>query len=518
MSASKLLRRFWSTIHQNEIYIVAILVFVITLISEPMLNPDGLEMAVVGQCQLGLTPAEYSGCETLQPLYYPPIFPLISGFLNWSLGVGGMFVLSLLAAGMIVLPLSRFVEALSGQKNVTGIVAITLISVSCFSFYGMLAEPRMLSVTALFFVWGLMLRSEGKRASQQYNFTIGVLAALLMLIRPEGILVGPLLIVFAIWRVGARGFRVAAGFLAIALPWWILMSTMAGRLTVSSRSWELAGVSLLSYLPVRPLVQLWGVGASNRPMREALSGLGPSEFSSESSLIDSIFAVFADLVVELPALLLLLALVGFYVAVRSPKRRHVSVALGLVVTPSFVLAMTPVGRDVAMPLNNLLPIVFVVVIYGVVGFFWAATAIRRRMNTSTAAAKFALLLLVTVSGALSPYPNKPVPQSSESGLLAASWLNENTPDREVVASTFATSSIPHLSQRAWRPLPSRWDGASWSASDAPSWFVLSGVDGSWPLDSPMFRQDMNIEPRAIFADDHGWVLILQRTASINNSR
>jgi hypothetical protein len=496
---------------------VAFLVAAISLMSAPLLNPDGLEMAQVGKCILGLSPLELGCCDVWQPLYYPPVFPLLSGFLSWVFGVGGLFILSLMAAGMLVRPLSRLVEGLSGHKNVTAVLAVTLLSISSYSFYGMLAEPRMLFVFALFSVWSMMLKSEGQRPSRQPLFAIGVLSASLMLIRPEGILVGPLLVCYAFWRLGRRGWRVAAGLLVVALPWWGLLSAYSGRLTVSSRSWELAGVSMLSYLPVRPLVQLWGVGASERPMREALSGLGPSEFSGESGLFDSLLSVFSSLSGNLPAPLLVLAIIGIYLSLRSSDHRHVSVAMGLVVIPSFALSMTPVGRDVAMPLNNLLPVVFVLVVYGVVGMYWLSTVIRRRMQVSQRAAQLTLLSAIIVGGLFTPYPNSQLywPQSSESGLMAASWINENTDQSETVASTFATSPIAHLSQRPWRALPSRWDGGSWSSEEAPSWFIVSAVDGTWPINSPMFRREMNIEPRAVFSDAHGWALVLERTASIS---
>jgi len=495
-------------------YIVGFLVIAISLLAAPLLNPDGLEMVQVGQCLLGINAVDYWMCETWQPLYYPPVFPILAGLFTKFFGIGAIFSLSILSAALLVRPLSRIVEGISGQQGVTGLMAITLLSISSYSFYGLLAEPRMLSVFMLFFLWSLMFKVEGYRASRQPLVLIGVLSGILMLIRPEGILASPMLVAYSLWRLGRRGWRIAVGFLMIALPWWCLLSVSAGRLTVSSRSWELAGASLLSYLPVRPLVQLWGVGASDRPMRDALSALGPSEFSGESSAIDALLSVLLDLTSSLPAPLLILAAIGLYLSIKRHDNRHLSVGMVLIVVPYLALAMTPVGRDVAMPLNNLLPVVFVVAVYGVVGLLWLSTFVRRRLSISGLSSNMLLLSIVFIGGRFTPYPSSQLfwPQSSESGYLAASWLNENISEGETVASTFASSPIVHISERPWLALPSRWDGSSWEVADRPSWLVVSAVDGPWPISSPMFGDGVNIEPRAIFSDDLGWVLVLEQTA------
>lgn len=506
------------------LWLPALVVVALAILGEPLLNPDGLEMSEVGRSLLG----GGGGSDRWDLLYYPPLFPLLGGALRGLFGVGALVLPALLAAGLLVLPLAWFARALSRDSAAGVLVALTLISLAPVRFYGLLGEPRMVAALGIFAAWALLVAHLRRRESRQGMVWIGVLAGAVALTRPEGVVLGPLLVLFALWRSRASGLRLAAGFSVVALPWLAALSAAASRPTISSRTWELAGVPLLSFLPVRPVVQLWGVGADSRPLRELLAKLGPGEFRGESGPLDSLAALVGDLFSLLPLPLMLFAIVGVVASfatlrrgtapTEGPAPLHLLIALAAAVAPAVAVTMTPVGRDVAMPFNNTIPVVLALVIFAAVGLSRVATAVESHRATRRAVRgrglqlRLALLLPLLVCGALKPYPANPLflPQSSDAGLAAAGWIAEQLDEGAAVASTFASSPVVHLSEHPWEPLPSRWDGAVW---EAPDHLLITAVDGAWPLNSPLLAEGERLEPVSLFVDDLGWALVLRRVAS-----
>jgi hypothetical protein len=344
-----------------------------------------------------------------------------------------------------------------------------------------------------------------------------------VLTRPEGLVYGGLVLVYLGVVTRRKSVWAGLGFGVLTVPWWILLSLQKGSLALSSRSWELRGAGLVDLLPVRWLVQLWGVGAHAPPFREYLAAAeAPVPVAGDPlASLATVASILSDF---LPWWIWLAALLGVFLSSRHRAGRRLLLVLGMLVGPAVLISLTPMGLDLGLPLKNLLPVVVSVVLLAAVGLaalggqaarLWPqAPRSTRRLRTDLATALLALLVLLW--GLPHHYlEDRFWPETSTDGLQATAWLAENTPPNAVIASSFGSSPVAHRAQRRWVPIPSPWELSAWADSEVrPAYLVVTGVDGIWPFRSPTLREVCRLQPQAFFAGEsgRGWAMVLSLEA------
>ena len=98
-------------------YLPAILLVVLALLAPGFTSPDGVELALAGQCLWRLPVDGLAGCAGAEPLFWPPAAPLLSGLLAAVLSLSVAATLaSLLASALLCLPLMSLTERLGGRR------------------------------------------------------------------------------------------------------------------------------------------------------------------------------------------------------------------------------------------------------------------------------------------------------------------------------------------------------------------------------------------------------------------
>ena len=411
----------------------------VLLTQVPVLNPDALEMGLVGKSLWG------TGATGLDSFYYPPAFPLLSALAAAALPLhAGILVIAPLAFCAVVFALWRLLDA-RNQWLTAAVLLGVLWSSAELRALAVSPDPRGLQL-AFFFGGTALLLGPAQRIR---CMVVGLLAGLLVLTRPEGFLFSSLLLAAAVFHWRQKAIAAWACFFAVVLPYVWLVSRAVGNLSLNSRAWEIKGSGLLEFLPVRPLVHLWGAGAQGTPFREVLRELGPQTAVPQENLLGSLGAAAGELGASLLPLWWVAAAWGGVLIWRS--RRLLMLLLGGAVAVSMALYLVPMGRDLALLLINLLPAVVALHFLAVWGLVDALQRLERRIRGGMITIGLAVFLVGAFG--LTSGTGHALPESYSS---AASWMKVNLPPSTRVASSLGSSPIVHQAERVWEHIPSRW--------------------------------------------------------------
>jgi hypothetical protein len=475
-----------------------LLLLLLCLTQSPVLNPDALEMGLVGKGYFGME------SQGLDLAYYPPLYPLLSAFFAAFMGGHAALVaLNLFSVMALVFLLQRLLLRRGADVVVGLTVALVGFSLPQIREMALSADPRALQLVLLFL--GLALLRPEPRLS--HTKALGVVAALLLMCRPEGLLFAGILLVGAmvLWR--REAVTSVVFFLGLLLPYAIWISRSVGSLSLSSRAWEIKGVALLGLLPVRPLIQLWGAGATSTPYRELLQQVEVSGSLPRTGFAEAFFAASSELAAGIPVLVLLLALFGATRLWRS--ERFLLGSLFAIVLGSMALYLVPMGRDLALPLINLLPAVVALWVMAACGALRLVGMGRSRVPLP--GPLWVLLLL----GPLCFFSMKGGGRiQSSSPSQASAWLQAKLAPDTRVASSLGSSAIIRRAGISWERVVARWERpVLWRAETEPDLLLLSSVDGTWMLGAPLLDSEMPLIPLAYFQDEAGWVLLLDLKAA-----
>jgi hypothetical protein len=467
---------------------------VLALTQAPHLNPDALEMGQVG--------AGFFGADTqgLGWAHYPPLAPLISGFLALGLGTPAALVaVNLFCMVGLVWLIQRVVM----NREVTGLsgfsVVLVGIGIGPVRELSLGADPRALQLLLIFSGLAL-LKSD---STLFHKKLLGALAALLLMCRPEGLLFGGMLLGGAVWLWRRAAVSTLIVFLGLVLPYFLWIFRQVGSLTLSTRTWELKGASLLPDFPVRPLVHLWGAGATNTPFRTLLQDVEGSAALPTVGVFSALVDALGALCRGLSPVWLVLALLGSVLVWR--RSQYLFMMLGGVFAGALAMYLVPMGRDEAQPLLNLMPAVVVIWVWASLGATALMDWAQRRIRIPKLAVGFVVLgpvaLTGVLSGSLSP--------ANVSANQASAWLVAELPQKSRVASSLGSSGIVRRSGLGWERVPARWERSKvWTTDSHPDYLLVSSVDGLWMLGPPLFPAQLPMVPRAYFGDASNWVLLL----------
>jgi len=467
---------------------------VLALTQSPHLNPDALEMAQVGASFFG---------ESAHPLswtHYPPLYPFFAGLFSLVLHTPAALVaINLFCILGLVLLLQHWVSEKESPLWQGLVVLLVGLGLGPVRDIALAADPRALQLL-LIFLGLFLIRPEASGFQQKL---LGVLAGLVILCRPEGLLFSALLLGGAtvVWRRAA--WRSAVFFCGIVLPYFVWIFRATGSL--STRSWELQGAGLLTDLPVRPLVQMWGAGASDTPFREILQGVEGAAILPSSSLFSALFEALRAMGQGVSPLWLLLAGWGAGLVWRR-SRIQLLLFLG-VFLGALALYWAPMGRDEAQPLVNLLPAVAVVWVLASVG----AVGLVQWKHARLKVPFWGVLLVLAPISAREVLSSSPNPDLSAQ---ASAWLKNSLSPQSRIASSLGSSEIVRRAKLQWERVPARWERPHlWSEALEPDYLLLSSVDGVWMLGPPFFPEEMPLVPVAYLGEANDWVLVLDLKAS-----
>ena len=467
----------------------------VLLTQTPVLNPDALEMGLVGQAYFG---ADDLGLDLH---HYPPAFPMISAVMSLMLPLdAAILVIAPLAFCGVLFALSHLLKAQNRMLAAAVLIGVfwtspelTALSVS--------PDPRGLQLAFFFGGMVLVLRA----AQPGRGILLGGVAGLLVLTRPEGFLFASLLLGAAVIRWKRRSVATMACFSAVVLPYLWMVSRAVGSLSLNSRAWEIKGSGLLELLPVRSLIHLWGAGAQTTPFREVLRDLGPQSAVPQESFFGSLGAAASELGSSMLPMWWLPAIWGVLLLWRT--RRMLLLLLSGTVAVSMMLYLVPMGRDLALPLINLLPAVVALHLLAVFGILDGLRRLRPQREAGARVVTAAVLL----SGIWALHRGADH-RPSESYSSAVSWMKTNLSDGERVASSLGSAPLVHQARHSWVRIPSRWERAvSWKSREhRPDYLILTSTDGLWMMGPPTLDSGGFLtEPVAFFRDSRGWVLVLE---------
>ena len=466
----------------------------LALTQAPHLNADALEMGQVGA---GFFGADSQG---LSWAHYPPLAPLISGFLALILGT----TVALVALNLFcMLGLVWLIQREVSNRAVAGLAGFSVVLVGIgigpVRELSMSADPRALQL-ALIFSCLALLKPE---SSLFHKKLFGVLAALLLMCRPEGVLFGGLLLFGSVWLWRRTAVSTLVFFFGILLPYVLWIFRQVGAVTLNTRVWELKGADLLTDFPVRPLVHLWGAGATTTPFRDLLQDVESSAAVPSAGLFSALFDALNALCRGLPPVWLALAALGSVLVWR--RSRFLFVMLSGVFAGALAMYWVPMGRDEAQPLLNLMPAVVVIWLWASLGAVALLEWAQSKFRLPKIAVGFAVLGPFTVMGLFS--------DSAASGNVtanqASAWLLSELPENARIASSLGSSRIVRRAGLDWERVPARWEISTvWAGASHPDYLLISSVDGPWMLGPPLFPAELPFIPRAYFGDAGNWVLLL----------
>lgn len=460
-----------------------------------VVNPDALEMGLVGQDLFG------GDRLNLDVHHYPPVFPVVSAMASLVLPLpAAILVLAPLAFCGVLVALVRLLGAPLGGLSAAVLVGV-LWSSPELAALSVSPDPRGLQLA--FFYGGVVLLLGSAHLARGVG--VGLLSGLLVLTRPEGILFAVLLLAVAcvLWR--RRVGPALACFAGVVLPylWWV--SSAVGSVSLNSRAWEIKGAGLLELLPVRPLIHLWGAGAQTTPFREVLREIGPQASVPQESFLGALWAAAGELGAGLLPLWWVAAVWGALRLWRTKKT--LLVLLVGTIGVSMALYLVPMGRDLALPLINLLPGLVALHVLAVLGLVHAVEWLSQRSQ----AGAIGVTAVVLLAGGWALRGGQDVAQS-ESLHRAASWMKAELSEDAQVASSLGSAPLVHLAEKHWVRIPSRWERAVlWEGPEyRPDYLVLSSTDGLWMLGPPALNtEESGAKPAAFFRDERGWVLLLE---------
>ena len=482
-------------------------------------SPDGVELAMAGTC-LWQMPFEASACVGLEPWHWPPVFPLLAGLptlAGLDPGLAAPWVSSMSMA-VLCLPVAivagwvgsarrtrnRRPEAQDGPARgaawggASGLCAVLLLlALPAARVHAGTGDARSLFLLLLFCGVGLTLGPPEPRRRAALGLVLGVAS----LTRPEGLLYAAAILGLTTVRWRRLSGTAWAVFGAVVVPYWGVLSGVAGRPVMSSRGWQSAAYGWLRVFPEESVKNELAAGSWGTPLRRVLS---TSEVAaSVPATLDpgSASTWLAYVWVEsVPFWLAVFAVVGLGVSIRH--RRWVGLAtLAAVGLPALAVQLVPQAQDVLLPANNLLPFLVVLVVLGGVGVVALGTAFTPRAPR----VGMGLLAATALAVGLLNQDLEPPPESPAVA-LAAAWIQTELPSSSEVAASLVSAPIVLRARRLRRAVPAPWSQGRWRTSP-PDYLVVSSAD--LPALSPLLRDLTDrdqLELQAVVGTDE-WVRI-----------
>ena len=370
----------------------ALLVVGLALAGEPERSPDGVEMAAAGRC-LWRLPFDPAACAGLEPWFWAPVFPVVSGALALLIDPA-LAALVVGVAGFALLggPLARLGQAVGGPRAAL-LAPLAVLAVPALRDHARMGEARGLAL-ALVLAGGARLC--GDEPPRRRLLGAGLLLGLAALTREEALAPAALLAALAVARVGRRGLAVGAVLGGVVAPWVAFLSLRAGHLVPSPRAWQGAANRWIEALPHEWVFMELSAGSRGTPLRAMLSRSGAP---GPGLSLDGLGGWMA---VALPAAVswALAVAAGVGLALSWRKSRAPLLVLAAVVTPYLALQALPPARDAMVPANNLLALPVALGVLAAAGLAAGLARLPRRVaGGGVAAAWGAVALAVGVGGA-----------------------------------------------------------------------------------------------------------------------
>ena len=470
----------------------------LVLMTAPVgVSPDGVEMAAAGAC-LWRTPIDAGACVGLEPWFWPPLFVLMAGLptvLGLDPGLAAPWV-SAVCMALLSLPVAILASRLGGyatasfqrrssssrresgeaRNSTAGLLAgILLLATPAMRVHAWTGDARSLFLLCLL---GAAVLASGSR-SRRRAATLGLLLGAACLTRPEGLLYAGVLLVVATvrWsRVSAAAWGVLG---AVVVPYWAVLSMVAGRPVLSSRGWQSAAYGWLQVLPEASVKNELAAGSWGTPLRRVLS---TSEVAaSVPATLDPSRALswFAFVVVEsVPIWLGLLSVVGLVVMIRQ-RRWNALMGPGAVALPALVVMLIPQAQDPLLPANNALPLLVALVVLSAVGISGLAQPLPARWRSAAMGVMASgALALGLMDRGLAPPPDPP------SAVAAAAWLQDAVGPTHEVGASLVSAPIVLRARLPRRAVPAPWSQGRWRTTP-PDYLVVSHAD--LPALSPLLH-------------------------------
>ena len=423
----------------------ALLVVGLALAGVPERSPDGVEMAAAGRC-LWRLPIDRAACVGLEPSFWAPVFPLLSGALALVLDPA-LAALLVGVAGFALLgrPLARLGGAVGGPLA-AALAPLVVLVVPALRDHARMGEARGLAL-ALLLAAGARLCHDERAALLDRGglMRVGLLLGLAALTREEALAPALLLAGLAVARFGWRGGAVGGVLAGVMAPWVAFLSVRAGHLVPSPRSWQGAANRWVEALPPEWVFMELSAGSRGTPLRAMLSRSGAPGPGLSLDGLGGWMAIAVPAAVPLG--LAALAMVGLVLSWR--RARAPLLVLSAVVAPYLALQALPPARDAVVPANNLLVLPLGLGVLAAAALAAGLGRLPRRIAVGGILAAWAgVALSVGVEGAFARA--RPEPQAFDA---AAAWLAAETRPDETIAASIVGAPAVLRADRTRRRLP-----------------------------------------------------------------
>ena len=439
----------------------AVAMCAIALLAEDFQSPDGIEMAAAGRC-MWRSVTDPSACLGLEPWLWPPAFPILSGSIAFFSDAGQAARLaSLLCAALLMIPLMAMAHRVRGPVAAVG-VPLLFVATPALRLHAAAGDARTLGLLGLLGAWALATHDKGR------GWTIGALAGLAGLSRPEGIFAVALLLGWVAWRRRRLLLRSIVAFGVMMGPWWTALSLINGQPSLTGRGWISRAYGWMSVMPNDWIIQELGVGARNTPLRIALSSTTASAMTQDTfdPVAGGLWLAQA-LILIVPGWLLLLAGIGIFATI-SAKRKGILEFSTLFCGLALAMGLFVQTQDDQIPANNLLPVLVVLVLMAGIG----VQHITSRTKPAVGLAIATTCLAFGISRSDGFHLNQ------ASTLTATSrWLQTNTDSDTVLAATLKSAQIVHEANRRRTRFPSPWSARTWNHSpERAALLIVTNLD------------------------------------------
>lgn len=466
----------------------------------PIVSPDAVEMAAAGGCMWRL-PLDATACVGLEPWFWPPAYPLISGL---PVALGGdpavaATVVSVVCWALLVWPLGALLRSLHEQGGAwaAALIAPCLLAIPQLPLQALMGDARSLALVACFASASLGLGP----LTRARALGMGALAGLACLARPEAVLPATVLVGYAT-VVGRSGWALGA-CAALVGPYVGLLSWQSGGLAITSRGWQGGVTSWLATLPAEWVKHDLAAGAWGAPLRASLT-TDPVAATHGATLDPTEVAAWMRVVfVEtLPTWLYGTGLAGLVLARKRPRAL---ILVGLAALPSAVFMLMPQAQDPLLPLNNLQPMVVGLAALAVVALGAGVAWVQGRWALAGP------MPGIVLAGGLFAWGVRPGPRpdftAPPSFLAASNWLASEHPDATVGAS-LVSAPVPLRAGVGRRHLPAPWSAPHWLRHDPPDLVVLSSQDLPGSLRTARTLAP-HLQALVVFEGAEGWVVVYE---------
>jgi len=422
--------------HDDEARLAAAWAAAVLLVVAPAAgtSPDGLEMLALGRSWLG-------GAATLDPAFWPPLWPLLVSPLSLAADpLAWARLLNIGLAAAVALPLFHLSRLLSG-RGPARLAVVAWILLPAVREHAAVLDARPLGWLLAIGATAAVARATSEGRSWGWAFAA---AALAPLARPEGLAI-PVLVALA-WLVSARRAPAAAGALvAMLLPAgaWKLLGP-------PSQSWSALAEAWYSTWTLTELMTLYGPASLPTGYRAFVLDLVASGAESvDRNPLLMLRASPASLAWAGLGLHGALGTVGLLAAgagvVRVALRSswH-AVSVLLVFAPLAAVALVPASTGQSTAAAN--------VLFAVPLLLVGLTALPAR---AAAAAIAVAVIEVHLS------PARPAPpgfhEGSQTSRTAQAWLEAHPGDSGVVYGGLEVRGLTQAAGLEHAPLPTAWE-------------------------------------------------------------